>query len=246
MADVPQKPVTITNAPPSKAVLLDLSSGPARVGKQKPLADIVFVIDTTGSMRDKIDGLLHTCRNFVEQLAKKTIDWRIAVVAFGDLTVPGDRIEATNFSGDLAAVNPPLKSVPGFGGGSNDGESSLEALDKALSLPGYRSNSIKLFVLITDEPALKRQLSPAGVIQALKAKEVVTFVISPALDYFREMAQRTGGEWFPVGSNTDFTSILAIFDKLTQRVAAKIETIQLQAGGSVRRFLELSGPPGSD
>jgi hypothetical protein len=52
-------------------------------------ADLVFVIDTTGSMNDKIDGLIESCQSFVDKLAAKRIDWAAAVVGFGDLTVEG-------------------------------------------------------------------------------------------------------------------------------------------------------------
>src|SRR5437870_4645437 len=61
-------------------------------------ADVVFVIDTTGSMDNEIGGLLATSQTFVDELAKKEIDWQIAIISFGDLTVPGDQILATSFS----------------------------------------------------------------------------------------------------------------------------------------------------
>src|SRR2546423_5918606 len=126
-------------------------------------ADLVFVIDTTGSMNDKIDGLIESCETFVDRLAKKHIDWAAAVVGFGDLTVEGDRIVATQFSSSADRVKTLLRGIPRYSGGGNEGESSLEALQAALSQPGYRPGAMKVLVLITDEPALQRQLRPTTV-----------------------------------------------------------------------------------
>src|SRR3989449_4023349 len=127
----------------------------------KARADLVFVIDTTGSMNDKIDGLIESCQSFVDRLATRRIDWVAAVVGFGDLTVEGDRIVATPFSSSADRVKSLLRGLPRYSGGGNEGESSLEALQAALDQPGYRPDTVKVVVLITDEPALQRRLRPA-------------------------------------------------------------------------------------
>src|SRR5260370_29184089 len=64
----------------------------------KARADLVFVIDTTGSMNDKIDGLIESCESFVDKLAAKRVDWAAAGVVFGDLTVAGAKIFCTPVS----------------------------------------------------------------------------------------------------------------------------------------------------
>ena len=63
--------------------------------------DLVFVIDTTGSMSDKIKGLLQTTSKFLDRFARLQMDARIAIVAFGDLTVRTDKIVATGFTSNL-------------------------------------------------------------------------------------------------------------------------------------------------
>src|SRR5260370_30650016 len=110
----------------------------------KARADLVFVIDTTGSMNDKIDGLIESCETFVDRLARKQIDWAAAVVGFGDLTVEGDRIVATHFSSSADRVKSLLRAIPRYSGGGNEGESSLEALQAALSQPVYRDDAMKV------------------------------------------------------------------------------------------------------
>src|SRR2546429_3303896 len=154
----------------------------------KARADLVFVIDTTGSMNDKIDGLIESCQSFVDRLASRRIDWVAAVVGFGDLTVEGDRIVATPSSSSRDRVKALLRGLPRYSGGGNEGESSLEALQAALSQPGYRPGAMKVLVLITDEPALQRTLRPSTITGALREAGAMTFVLSPKVNYFRSMA----------------------------------------------------------
>ncbi|MEO8745340.1 MAG: vWA domain-containing protein [Candidatus Dormiibacterota bacterium] len=204
-------------------------------------ADLVFVIDTTGSMNDKIDGLIESCQSFVDRLATKRIDWAAAVVGFGDLTIEGDRIVATPFSSSTERVKALLSGLPRNSGGDNEGESSLEALQAALNQPGYRPDAMKVVVLITDEPALQKQLRAATITGKLCEAGVIAFVLSPNIRYFRAMANDTGGHWWKVESGGDFSKILAIFDKIAAQVASTVAAVHQLTGGDVKEFLSL--PP---
>jgi hypothetical protein len=218
---------------------------PMEIGRDstKARADMVFVIDTTGSMNDKIDGLIQSCQTFVDKLATKRIDWATAVVGFGDLTVEGDRIVATPFSSNAERVKALLRGLPRYSGGGNEGESSLEALQAALDMPGYRSDAMKVLVLITDEPALQRQLRPTTISGRLREAGAMTFVLSPNIKYFRSMANDTGGQWWKVDSGGDFSQILTVFDKISTKVAATVSAVHRLAGGNVKDYLSL--PPSS-
>jgi len=209
----------------------------------KARADLVFVIDTTGSMNDKIDGLIESCESFVDKLAAKRIDWVAAVVGFGDLTVEGDRIVATPFSSSAERVKALLRGLPRYSGGGNEGESSLEALQAALDQPGYRPDAMKVVVLITDEPALQRKLRPATLTGRLREAGAIAFVLSPNIKYFRSMAAETGGQWWKVDSGGDFSQILAVFDKIATKVASTLAAVHKLAGGNVKEYLGL--PPSS-
>jgi von Willebrand factor type A domain-containing protein len=205
----------------------------------KARADLVFVIDTTGSMNDKIDGLIESCEGFVDRLATRRIDWAAAVVGFGDLTVEGDRIVATPFSSSADRVKTLLRGLPRYSGGGNEGESSLEAMRAALNQPGYRAGAMKVVVLITDEPALQRQLKPWAVTGLLREAQAITFVLSPDIKYFRAMASDTGGHWWKVESGGDFSKILAAFDKMASQVASTVAAVHKLTGGNVKDYLRL-------
>jgi hypothetical protein len=209
----------------------------------KARADLVFVIDTTGSMNDKIDGLIETCESFVDRLATKHIDWAASVVGFGDLTIEGDRIVATPFSSSADRVKALLRGIPRYSGGDNEGESSLEALQAALNQPGFRADAMKVVILITDEPALQKQLRPSTITGRLREEGAIAFVLSPNINYFKSMAADTGGHWWKVESGGDFSKILAIFDKIASRVASTVAAVHKLTGGNVKEYLSL--PPSS-
>lgn len=203
--------------------------------------DLVFVIDTTGSMSDKIEGVLTTCGEFLDNFAALGLDYRVGIVAFGDLTEPGDRIVATPFMNKLEMIQKTLRKVPRYSGGGNEGESSLEAVHAALGMP-YRAEAVKVCILITDEPALLITYSPEATTATLNEREVITYVISPAIDYFKVMADRTGGKWMQITSAADFSSLLSMLRQLAKNMAEIVNDVHLLAQGSVQSYLKLGKP----
>lgn len=222
---------------PGPASGLAIEVGGKRV-TPKRLVDIGFVFDTTGSMSDKIEALLETVARFADDLARLALDHRLALVSFGDLQVPTDKIEATDFTSDSARFKRWLKGIPRNSGGGNEGESSLEAISAALKLP-FRVGAVKVLIVITDEPAHQRDLRARTVTETLLKREILTFCVTPPLRYFQEMATRTGGRWFQVAADTDFRSILDIFRQLSREVAKVVSDVHQLGEGSVRKYRQL-------
>jgi hypothetical protein len=193
-------------------------------------------------MSDKIKGLLKTCAKFVDRFARLQMNSRIAIVAFGDLNVKGDKIVATGFTSNLETTKKSLEKIPRFSGGANNGESSLEALQKAMAL-NFRDNVVKVLILITDEPALSsRNLAPADVIQELGVGEYLTFVVGTRDKYYKEMARATGGKWYQVSARTDFTDLLKMFGDIADKVTDTVADVYRLGDGSVSSYLQLNPP----
>jgi hypothetical protein len=206
--------------------------------------DICFVFDTTGSMSDKIDGLVASTAELVADLAAMAIDWRVTTVPFGDLTIPGDRVVTDQpFVNSREAAQAQLRSMPRFSGGGNTGESSLEAINAALDKT-YRSDAVKVIVLITDEPALGDRFSIVATGQHLRGAEVICFVASPDLPYYRSWAANCGGTWTLIGSSMDNRELRRLLRSLVGDVAKVARDVNVLAGGSVRKFLALGGRAG--
>lgn len=204
--------------------------------------DLVFVIDTTGSMSDKIKGLLQTCAKFIDQFGNLQMDSRVAIVAFGDLTVKGDKIVATSFTRNIETTKSSLKKIPRYSGGFNRGESSLEALQKAMALD-FRDNVVKVLLLITDEPALENHnLKVRDVMEQLQYREMLTFVVSTPEKYYKEMAARSGGKWYKISAHTDFTDLLEMFGDIASKVSETVADVYRIGDGKVSDYLRLNPP----
>lgn len=95
--------------------------------------DIVFLVDSTGSMGDCIDGLKVAIKDFFAFLTdpvrnKFTItDWRTKVVGYRDVTFDENWIENNPFVRSVEEVNEQVDSLKAEGGG-DEPESLLDAL----------------------------------------------------------------------------------------------------------------------
>ncbi len=212
-----------------------------QISLQRHALDLCFVFDTTGSMFDKIDGLVHCMDELVAKLGRLALDWRVATVPFGDLTVPGDRIVSDEpFVTNVAAARQQLRSMQRFSGGGNLGESSVEAMLAACRKP-YRDGAVKVLVLITDEPAFGFQQGQHAVDSALSSLDAACFTVAPDLQYFKRWASQHGGEWRQVGTTVDTQAIMRLFNSLLTRMVEVVDSVYRLGGGSVRAYLGQGG-----
>ncbi len=100
------------------------------------VADIIFLIDATGSMAPGIDAVKRCIGDFVTSLVNPSIpyvapvkDWRIAIYAYRDYEYDGpDKWFVANpFSRDLGTILHQLETLHAEGGG-DEPESLLDAL----------------------------------------------------------------------------------------------------------------------
>lgn len=208
------------------------------VKKPRAEVDVCFVFDTTGSMSDKIQGLTDSMTGFVDELSKLSLDWRTSCVPFGDLTVPGDRIDAElSFVNTADTAKAQLRGLPHFNGGGNEGESSIEAMLAGLHKP-WRQSAVRVIVLLTDESALGSHRA-SDIDRRLTDGEIICFVASISTDYFKAWAARHGGRWMEIGPYMDTSSLLTLLRDMVRDVAKVAHSVHELAGGSVRRYLEL-------
>lgn len=231
-----QAPVFRTS---SGALVTATPGKPVEIADAKRLVDVCIVMDTTGSMSDKIDGLKQCMVEFVGELAKLKLDWRLTAVPFGDLTVPGDRVDGhLPFVTTQQAGVDMIRRFPRFSGGANEGESSLEAMQAAMS-KRYRKDAVKVLVVFTDEPPLTGpQLTPRTIDAALAREEFICFVASQSRQGYEPWANDHGGKWYPIGSSMDTSSLLAFLRGLLKDVARASQAVHSIGGGSVRKYVE--------
>jgi hypothetical protein len=207
--------------------------------------DICFVFDTTGSMSDKIKGLTDSLVQFVDELARLHLDWRITAVPFGDLTVDGDKVvDDLPFVSTRKEGQQMLRRLPRFSGGSNVGESSLEAVLAGLAKP-YRADAVIVMVVLTDEVPLESgDLTADFVADKIMAREVICFVAATDHPGYRRWADENGGQWYQIKPGMNTRDLLGFLSSLVIDLPQVAKAVHELGGGSVRRYLDRNDPPG--
>ncbi|MDR6884330.1 S-layer homology domain-containing protein [Bacillus sp. 3255] len=116
---------------------------------EKGQADIVFVLDSTGSMGSSINNVKTNIVNFVNTLEEDKVDARLGLVDYKDIDADGP--ESTKKIGWF--TNPEefknkVNEIRVVGGGDGP-ESAVDALEES-RIMGYRNSVSKFVVLLTD------------------------------------------------------------------------------------------------
>ena len=153
----------------------DMSASPAQArAKTKGVADIVFMIDVSGSMKPCIDALRTNIEVFIDSLSRGEAnnappikDWRGKVVGYRDIEAAQSEglpwIVDNPFVRDAAALKAQLGQLRAEGGG-DEPESLLDALFKVASMDAspkgsqsddpakwrYRSDAARVVIVFTD------------------------------------------------------------------------------------------------
>jgi hypothetical protein len=110
-------------------------------------ADIVILIDTTGSMDRSIGDLKDKCLAFCEKLKQQSLDHRIAVIGFGDVH-DEPWLDKHNFTSSAEEFQGWVTNLPRFER-SDVQQSALDALEESLTLP-LDEKAMHLFYLVSD------------------------------------------------------------------------------------------------
>ncbi len=165
------------------------------------LADVVFLIDTSGSMGGEIAAVRDNAINFANALAASGIDYRLGLVQFGQSANSGNpRIigggltdNAQTFTGWVAGLGASGSTEPGFA-----------AIRLAIQQFNFRPGAQKVFLLITDEDSDDR--NKQATIDLILANNVTVHAAvrcshgSSQSDYCNASSVRgvSGGLLFPV------------------------------------------------
>lgn len=185
---------------------------------QARLVDIVYVFDTTGSMSEEIKGVIRTSLAFADQLVSKGRDYRLGLVTFSDQVLQVYRQDdalsdqAEEFKGWVSG----LKAE----GGDGDPENAYGAIKRAAQMK-YRDGAQKIIILITDAPPHKYgdaddggqrfddpDLSSTRILDLLKGKGISVYAVTPAYTEFTTLAADSGGQFYDLKVNPDFTSMI--------------------------------------
>jgi Mg-chelatase subunit ChlD len=171
---------------------------------KEPIAlDVLFLIDTTGSMGDEIDRIKSTLLAVTKRLRsiEREFDLRYGAVLYKDL---GDEYvtKVHPFTGDIEAFDRALKPV-GAGGGGDEPESLNQGLAEAVRMD-FRERAAKVMFLIADAPphmdyagdVRYGESLKAAVDRGIRIHSVAASGLNPTGTFiFRQIAQYTRGKF---------------------------------------------------
>lgn len=209
------------------------------------IADIVFVLDITGSMQTTIDECKAKVQRFVNQLAAKKIQANLCLVTFKDRTIQkctnvvnDDPKTAKNENLD-AFLNDLSKSLAE--GGNDDPENQLRALIDAAMFTPWRSQAQRIAILMTDEdfhysPDNKGDAGDDAptydqAIQAVMNYGMTVFNVAPDKAGYskpfngkKSLSQVTGGAFFDYQKMIDGKITMnSIFDSIVDQISTKYQ-----------------------
>lgn len=115
-----------------------------KVSQEFPAAvDIVFVLDTTGSMAWAIDGVIEGIDLFLDGLDATGIDAQVGGIEFGD------GIRSDTALGSTTELRRWLDLLTAIGGGDGP-ENPLDSMEKAFMQMQWREGALPYFIVITD------------------------------------------------------------------------------------------------
>ena len=144
--------------------------------------NVVFVIDTTGSMDTYINGVKDRAIEFSNIISSRGASFRLGLIGFGDL-YEKEKPSVYNFTSDISKFQKQVKNIPRTYGGDIP-ESSLDALETGVELLKASTTSDggrNIFVLITDAPPhvpTRSGKSVQNIKDMLEERGVTTFVVA--------------------------------------------------------------------
>ena len=183
------------------ALLQTIASGIAS-GEASPTVDIVFLLDTSGSMEDNIRAVGRHLVDMVEIFQAEQLDFTMAMVPFKYL--------AQHFhqpTKDYQRYERLLENIECGGA-----ERAYNAIVKSITRIKFRPEARRRFILITDAPCTG-SYTIQEVLQRCWAAEITLDIIGGVTDRTeaddplkaereqKALARKTGGMWFPIPTN---------------------------------------------
>ena len=198
------------------------TAAPAPRAKTKGVADIVFLIDVSGSMSPIIDALRRNIEVFIDSLssgdannAAPVKDWRGKVVGYRDIADGPRWLEDNPFVRDAAALKAQLAALRAEGGG-DEPESLLDALYKVATMEAtpkgsqtedpnkwrYRSDAARVVIVFTDASFKETMGIPEAkggglqdVANVIMGNRIILSIFAPNFEVYDRLSQIDKSEW---------------------------------------------------
>lgn len=213
--------------------------------QESPRIEVLFVLDTTGSMGGLIEGAKLKIWSIANQMMRADPQPRLRVGLLGYR----DRGDAyitrfTDLSEDMDTIYARLSEFRADGGGDGP-ESVNQALQEAVNRPSWSQDSrvLKIVFLVGDAPPHMDYANdvqyPFSCRQALKRDLIINTIqcgqMAETASFWKEIAQLGGGTYIPVGQTGDMQVISTPMDGELSRLNKEVGSTIVAYGAATRR-----------
>lgn len=225
-------------------------------------ADIVFVVDVTGSMGSKISEVKNNIDGFINKITQNGIDVNMGLVTYGDVNPSqgGDPVIKTTMTSDLNQFKTYIDSISLTGGGDYY-ESGLEGIadttNGALSY-SLRPGSAKQIILVTDAPVHDSDSDGGDGLSNLDIDDIATNLKSQGIKLtvvgddsidtmtqLKRLYEPTEGDYISINSNfqeqlSSYASKILIDAGFKEEIDTdEMPTLELQVGANSGQQFEV-------
>ena len=207
--------------------------------------DIVFVLDTTGSMESEIQAMINNIDSFANLIVSKGFNARFAIVTYGDKIR-----KVVPFTEDAESVREELQSVSAHAGGDNP-EITLDAMNYAMGM-GFRENAQKMVIVITDSLTHYKgdgtdfsSLTTEDVIKKANLFKDTVIMIAPVTKRYEEITKAVAGKLYNIESVTSFDDLInEIGREIANQYVLEYQSNISESSQKVNVLLSVNTPSG--
>lgn len=205
---------------------VNLVSREDELPKAVPQADIIFLIDTSGSMSDELEGVKRSCLDFAKRVIEAGIDCRLGLV---DFDMPAS---SSNYNWEVFRPMKPSKFPTAISGlrigrlggcGCYIGNANTIPVAEAFVKSFPSNERLKIGILISDEvgndaSAIQR------IVSILKSAQVCLYVVGVSGSCHERLAGETGGHFWDIHQSRGSVN----FSNLLDAIAVEITNLALK------------------
>jgi Mg-chelatase subunit ChlD len=206
-------------------------------GSPSGKADVVFVVDSSGSMVNNIRQVANNLFEMSDALDTHAIDYQLGVVEFNE-TASGVHVQMGGLTRDTETLRQKMSALAVTGN-----ERALDALVQTISLTRFRGDSDHHLVLVTDEPVTTRWTDANAlkqrVIADAKRADIKVQVLGYRELFQRQLATQTGGVFveIPGGQASSKESGAVSDDSTVLMHSDELEETFRRIGTSIAKFV---------
>ena len=210
---------TCSNLRSQQTLDVNLVSREDELPEAAPQADIIFLVDTSGSMSSELEGVKRSCLEFAERVISSGVDCQLGLVDF-DLPFGG------TYEWEVFRPMDPKKfpaAISGLsigrlgGGGCYVGAANTIPVIDAFVKAFPRSDRLKIGILISDEVGNDAN-AIAQITNILQSGQVCLYVVGVANSCHQRLATATNGQFWDIHQSRGSVNFGSLLDSIAVEI----------------------------